>query len=138
MTSGNISNEPQCTSIQEVRKYLNSIASLAVWYKRDIVNRLDDSVISNAYGHFQIIRRARGFAPAPLKLPDGFSKNSTILAFGADLKNTFCLVKDRHAIISQHIGDLKDLRAAEEYEKQINKFLSSYNHASTSTIHRPS
>jgi len=126
MTSGNISNEPQCTSIQEVRKYLNSIASLAVWYKRDIVNRLDDSVISNAYGDFQIIRRARGFAPAPIKLPDGFSKNSTILAFGADLKNTFCLVKDGHAIISQHIGDLKDFRAAEEYEKQINKFLSFY------------
>jgi len=129
MTSGNLSDEPQCTSIEEVRKYLKGIASLAVWYKRDIVNRLDDSVISNESGGFQIIRRARGFAPAPLKLPDGFKKNKTTLALGADLKNTFCLVKDGYAIISQHIGDLNDFRAAEEYEKQINKFLSFYDAA---------
>lgn len=134
MTSGNISDEPQCTSIEEVRKYLKDIASFVVWYDRDIVNRLDDSVISNAYGGFQILRRARGFCPSPLKLPVGFTKKNTVLALGADVKNTFCLIKEGQAIISQHIGDLKDLRAAEEYEKQIEKFLSFYQAAPDSLV----
>ncbi len=126
MTSGNLSDEPQCTSIEEVRKYLKDIANLAVWYDRDIVNRLDDSVVSITSAGFQIIRRARGFSPSPLKLPDGFTKKRTILALGADLKNTFCLIKNGQAIISQHIGDLKDLRAEEEYENQIEKYLLFY------------
>ena len=51
------------------------------------------------------MRRARGYAPAPLQLAD---KGPRVLALGAELKNTVCLAKGQDAFLSPHIGDLKD------------------------------
>ncbi|XNM81650.1 hypothetical protein ACLK1V_14735 [Escherichia coli] len=31
-----------------------------------------------------------------------------MLCLGADLKNTFCLVRGEQAVLSQHLGDLSD------------------------------
>jgi hydrogenase maturation protein HypF len=65
------------------------------------------------------MRRSRGWAPNPVYLDlnvDG------ILATGAELKNTFCLGKGNQAIISQHIGDLKDFETFSFYAKNISQF----------------
>jgi len=69
MTSGNLSQEPQCTDNEEARHRLSAIADYGLFHNRDIVNRLDDSVVRVMFGKPRLIRRARGYAPAPVKLP---------------------------------------------------------------------
>ena len=88
-------------------------------HDRAIINRLDDSVVRTMGGAPRLLRRARGYAPAPLMLPPGFETASDILAMGAELKNTFCLIKDGQAILSQHIGDLEDAAANSDYRNNL-------------------
>ena len=115
MTSGNVSSEPQCTSNEDARTKLASIAGGFLMHDREIVNRLDDSVLRLDSTGPTLIRRARGFAPAPLLLDAGFAQSVHILAMGGELKSTFCLLRDGTASLSQHLGDLDDVRTREEY-----------------------
>jgi hydrogenase maturation protein HypF len=136
LTSGNLSDEPQCIDNEEARKKLMGIADYFLFHNRDIVNRVDDSVvrvieIGKAKPHLQILRRARGYAPAPINLPEGFQKIPPILAMGSQLKNTFCLLRDGQAILSQHIGDLENAAASEAYHKTLNLYLSLLEHQPT-------
>ncbi|PLZ76708.1 hypothetical protein CBP20_21465, partial [Fischerella thermalis WC213] len=108
LTSGNISDEPQCIDNDEAREKLSQIADYFLLHNREIVNRVDDSVVRVVGEQLQTIRRARGYAPAPIKLPPGFEHSPAILAMGGELKNTFCLLKDGQAILSQHLGDLEN------------------------------
>lgn len=105
-TSGNFVDEPQCINNDEAREKLSKIADYFLLHNRDIINRVDDSVVRIVGEKLQIIRRARGYAPAPINLPSGFEKVPQILAMGSELKNTFCLLRDGQAILSQHLGDL--------------------------------
>lgn len=107
LTSGNLSDDPQTIGNEDARERLAGIADIWLMYDRDIVNRLDDSVMRLDAPGPQILRRARGLAPAPLALPDGFSNAPPVLALGGELKSTFCLLKDGQAILSQHMGDLE-------------------------------
>lgn len=115
LTSGNISDEPQCIGNEEARVKLGGIADAFLMHDRDIVNRLDDSVARVMDGKPRILRRARGYAPAPLSLPEGFGSAPRILAMGAELKSTFCLLGGGRAIVSQHIGDLEEPAACADY-----------------------
>ena len=72
------------------------------------MNRIDDSVVRIDLGRPRVLRRARGYAPSAIALPEGFDRAAQVLALGGELKNTFCLVKDGQAILSQHMGDLED------------------------------
>ncbi len=108
MTSGNVSGEPQVTENTEALERLRGIADLWVLHDRNIVNRVDDSVVQFVGGASALLRRARGYAPSPLKLHEGFADVPPVFAVGADLKNTFCLLKEGAAIVSQHIGDMDD------------------------------
>ena len=108
MTSGNPSGQPQCTDNEDARQRLSEIADFALMHDRDIANRIDDSVVRIDLGRPRVLRRARGYAPGALPLPEGFDRDRQILALGGELKNTFCLVKDGRAILSQHMGDLED------------------------------
>ncbi len=128
MTSGNLHDEPQAIDNQEARTRLAGIADAWLMHDRDIVNRVDDSVVRVTAGAARTVRRARGFAPSPLTLPAGFSRAPRILALGAELKNTFCLVKDGAAVLSQHMGDQQnplahaDLRRNVELYRDLNQF----------------
>jgi len=119
MTSGNVSNEPQVIDNEEALKQLSGIADFWLMHDRDIVNRLDDSVVQEIDGEICVLRRARGFAPATLQLPKGFEHAPAILAMGAELKNTFCLLKNAKATVSQHIGDLQDAAVHADYRKAL-------------------
>src|SRR5581483_9206774 len=113
MTSGNLSEEPIAAENDEARARLGEIADAFLLHDRPIASRYDDSVVRVVAGAEMVTRRARGDAPAPLAL--SFQARRPILAFGAHLKSTFCLVKDRHAFVSQHVGDLESVETLRHY-----------------------
>ena len=117
MTSGNRSDEPQVTADAEVPARLGAIAGYALMHERGIANRVDDSVVRAMAGRVRLLRRARGYAPAPVALPHGFEAAPDILAMGGELKATFCLLKDGQAILSQHQGDLEHPAAFDDYRR---------------------
>ena len=119
MTSGNRSDAPQVTDDADAREELSGIATYALAHDRDILNRVDDSVVRIAAGKTRVMRRARGYAPAAIRLPHGFEQAPQLLAAGGDLKNTFCFVKSGAAVVSQHIGDLADARTFDDYTGTI-------------------
>ena len=129
MTSGNRSGEPQAITNDAARSQLNNIADVLLLHNRPIHNRLDDSVVvAGKYGT-QILRRARGYAPASLPLPSGFSAGQTLIALGGQLKNTLCLIKDGRAVISQHLGDLHDASTFDEYLHTLQLYRELYENA---------
>jgi len=105
MTSGNFRDEPICKDGPDVRARLRGVAAFSLSHDRPIHNRCDDSVVYEAAGELRLARRARGYAPSAVKLPAG---GASVLACGADLKNTFCLTRGAEAFLSQHIGDLSE------------------------------
>jgi len=119
LTSGNISDEPQCINNEDGQQRLSALVDGYVLHDRDIVNRLDDSVAKMMAGSPRLLRRARGYAPGAMMLPQGFEKVDGILALGGELKNTFCLIQDGQAIVSQHMGDLEHAAVHQDYTKNI-------------------
>ncbi|PZM80339.1 MAG: carbamoyltransferase HypF [Candidatus Melainabacteria bacterium] len=122
LTSGNLSDEPQCIDNEEARTRLATIADFMLCHNRDIVNRVDDSVVSSLNGRTIFYRRSRGYAPEPIALPSGFENSPPILAMGAELKNTFCLLQNGRATVSQHMGDLSECRTFEDYKRSISLY----------------
>ncbi|MFA6211969.1 MAG: carbamoyltransferase HypF [Candidatus Obscuribacterales bacterium] len=119
LTSGNVSDEPQCINNEEAKERLVTIADFFLLHNRDIINRLDDSVVRFGHKSVTVVRRARGFAPAPIALPKGFAAAPEILAMGGELKNTFCLLKGCRAVLSQHMGDLEDYKTYQDYQRNL-------------------
>jgi hydrogenase maturation protein HypF len=119
MTSGNLSDEPICTSNQDALTRLAGIADLFLVHNRDIVTRVDDSVVRWLNGRLQMIRRSRGYAPMPVLLANELPE---LLACGAELKNTFCLARGKMSFPGQHIGDLTGPKNLLFYEESITHF----------------
>ena len=119
LTSGNLSSEPQCIDNDDARDRLAGIADALLLHDRDIANRIDDSVAREMAGEMRLLRRARGFAPQSLKLPKGFSGAPDLLAMGGELKNTFCLLQQGSAVLSQHMGDLENVATFDDYRKNL-------------------
>jgi hydrogenase maturation protein HypF len=128
MTSGNIAHEPQVTDNAEVGAKLGGIADSVLRHDREIANRIDDSVIRVMRGRPRLLRRARGFAPSPIALPKGFAQAPEVLAFGGELKSTFCLIKNGVAVMSQHQGDLEDVATFDDYQKNLRLYIELYTH----------
>ncbi|MEG4681059.1 carbamoyltransferase HypF [Enterobacter cloacae] len=105
MTSGNFSGRPPAITNSQALEQLAEIADGFLLHNRDILQRMDDSVMDRDGA---LLRRARGFVPDAITLPAGFCHLPAILATGADMKNTFCLVRGNQAVLSQHFGDLSD------------------------------
>ncbi|MGE5155481.1 MAG: carbamoyltransferase HypF [Bdellovibrio bacteriovorus] len=128
MTSGNRSEEPQCIDNGEALERIGEIADFSLLHDRVIVNRVDDSVARLIDGAPRLLRRARGYAPAPIPLPPGFESAPQILAFGGELKSTACLLKGGQAILTQHLGDLEEARTAREYERTLDLYQTLFEH----------
>jgi len=128
LTSANLSDEPQIISNYEIKKRLSEISEYVLWHDRDIINRVDDSVVRIMSEQPRILRRARGYAPAPIPLPAGFKNIPDLIAMGGELKNTFCLIKEGNAILSQHMGDLENAPAFEDYKKNLSLYADLFQH----------
>lgn len=126
LTSGNVSGEPQCISNDQSLEQLSQIAEAQLLHNRAIANRVDDSVLRFMAGEMRVLRRARGFTPAPLKLPQGFEQAPKILALGAELKNTFCLVEQGQAVLSQHNGDLANYSTLQDFQQHLAMYQTLY------------
>lgn len=116
MTSGNLSGNPICTGNEEGIEKLSQIVDHFLLHDRDIVTRVDDSVVRIIGETPHILRRARGFVPAPLPIEADLPP---ILGCGAGLKNTFCLGRGNALFPSQHIGDLDNLEVYDFYQESI-------------------
>lgn len=119
MTSGNLSEEPIATENEEARHRLDSLADAFLMHDRDIYIRCDDSVMRVYDKKIHPIRRSRGYAPFPVKLP---WQSLPLLAVGAELKNTFCITHGNYAFLSQHIGDMENYETLKSFEQSVEHF----------------
>ncbi|HXV65033.1 MAG TPA: carbamoyltransferase HypF [Vicinamibacteria bacterium] len=115
-TSGNRSEEPITISNDEALDRLGDIADFFLVHDRPIHRRADDSIARCDPRGVRLLRRARGYAPRPITLPD---EAPPLLAVGGELKNTICLTRGREAFLSPHIGDLDNLEAFESFKTSI-------------------
>jgi hydrogenase maturation protein HypF len=120
MTSGNRSDEPIAYRDEEAVAQLGAIADYFLVHDRPIHMRCDDSVARVVKGDLYPIRRSRGYAPAPLRVAESFVRH--ILACGGELKNTFCVAKERHAFISHHIGDLENYETLRSFREGVEHY----------------
>lgn len=120
VTSANLGGEPLLIDDIDAKEKLVSIADLTVSYNRQILTRVDDSVMQIMNHATMFIRRARGFAPQRIKLP--YSIPST-LALGGHLKNTFCITRDDEAFVSQHLGSLTNKSTIEFFHESLTHWL---------------
>jgi hydrogenase maturation protein HypF len=120
LTSGNVSDEPIAYRDDDAAARLGAIVDCFLTHDRPIHIRTDDSVVRVLRGREMPLRRSRGYAPAPLALP--VAARRPILSCGAELKNTFCLARDRRAFVSHHIGDLENYRSLRAFTQGIEHF----------------
>jgi hydrogenase maturation protein HypF len=116
MTSGNLSEEPIVVSNEEALERLGGVADWFLLHDREIYMRADDSVVRTIEGEERVLRRSRGYAPQVMDLGREVPE---LLACGGELKNVFCLTKGRHAILSQHIGDLENYETLLFFEETL-------------------
>jgi hydrogenase maturation protein HypF len=134
MTSANLSEEPQCITVEETRQRMQGIADYLLLHNRPIVNRVDDSVTRVLASKSRVLRRARGYAPEPLQLPTEFADAPALLAMGGELKNTFGLLRDGQVVLSQHLGDLEDARTWKEYGHTLRLYQQLFEHQPTAIV----
>lgn len=123
MTSGNLSGRPPALSNAQALNELADIADGFLLHNRDIVQRMDDSLVRSSG---EMLRRARGYVPDALPLPPGLGDIPPLLALGADMKNTFCLARGSEAVLSQHFGDLGEEGVEQQWRSALQLMQSIY------------
>ncbi len=124
VTSANQSGNPLIIDDDTAQRELSSIADEVISYNRQIVTRVDDSVVRVIHHSPIIIRRARGYVPERIKLP--YPIPST-LALGGHLKNTFCITRHDEAYVSQHIGSLNNKATIEFFHESLTHWMQCLN-----------
>ncbi|MDQ3611783.1 MAG: carbamoyltransferase HypF, partial [Actinomycetota bacterium] len=117
MTSGNRSDEPVVHVDDDAHERLFPLVDGLLTHDRPIHIRVDDSVVRNVDGAPYLLRRSRGYAPAPISVPS--ASRVPVLACGAELKSTIALARGRQVFLSHHIGDLKNYEAYESFCEAI-------------------
>ena len=122
-TSGNLSDEPICIDNDDALVRLGKIADLFLLHDRPVERHVDDSVAIWTGDSLQLVRRARGYAPLPVRVSRA---GPTVVAAGAHLRNTIALAIGHDVFISQHIGDLETRAARDAHQRVIRDFLTMY------------
>ncbi|MFA6403353.1 MAG: carbamoyltransferase HypF [Salinivirgaceae bacterium] len=119
LTSGNVADEPITIDNEKATLHFRNKVDGIIDYNRDIYNRVDDSVCAVINNEVRIIRRSRGFTPQPIHTN---SPTEGIFAAGAELVNSFCMGKGYQALLSQYLGDLKNMETFQFYEETYQRF----------------
>ncbi len=120
MTSGNLSDEPIAIGNAEAHRRLAGVADRFLLHDRDILSRVDDSVLRLVGDDPVFLRRARGYAPLPLGLPVAAPR--PLVAVGPHLKNTFTLTSGARAFVSPHVGDLESVESVDHWRATFTRF----------------
>ena len=128
LTSGNRSGEPQCITNETARNDLQGIADYWLLHDREIINRVDDSVVREMGGNIRTLRHGRGYAPESRALPEGFEESPDLLAMGGELKNSFALLHQGRITSAQYIGDLKGQSNFEAYRNTHQLYQQLFDH----------
>jgi len=118
MTSANAPNEPIITDNNTAVTRLRGVVDYFLVHSRDIAQRADDSVVRCIDQIPTPIRRSRGYAPAPIVLPNQVETRA--LGLGAELNVTSCMILENKAYLTQHIGDAETIETAEFLEHATN------------------
>jgi len=147
-TSANRGDEPVIAEEAELFRKLKRIFDAALVHNRKIENRIDDSVgylspkksqgkiirvpevpngkstkSSDKHGwgrDIRLLRRARGFAPAPIETKFEFPP---LLAVGAEMKGSFAVAEGRRMWLSPHIGELTNRETIRFFEETLETYL---------------
>ena len=119
MTSGNRSDEPIAFCDADALVRLHDIADAFLVHDRPIHRRADDSVVRSDGGRRSVLRRARGFVPRTIVVPDVVGGLGSVLGVGAELKNTVCLSRGNEALLSAHLGDLENVEVLRSFTTAI-------------------
>ena len=122
-TSGNRAIEPICIDNAQALENLAGIADYFLVHNRPILRPLDDSIVREINKKITVLRRARGFAPLPIRL-NNLPENT--LAVGGQMKNTVAISHKNQAILSQHLGDLDSPATREQFEKTLADLQNAY------------
>lgn len=121
MTSGNLSGLPICRNDDDVRKEIRSYCDTVLTHNRRIIIRADDSVMDFYDGKPYMIRRSRGYAPLPFMMTKKFS--GSVIAYGGELKNTFCVAVNSLMYPSSYIGDLTDIKGKNALKESCERMM---------------
>lgn len=121
LTSGNRSEEPIAIDDADALDRLDGIADAWLRHDRRIAARADDSVAVVRRGAPAVLRRARGFAPAPVRL--GRPVDGPVLGVGGDLQAAWCVVDGDEAHPGAHAGDLDDERTIVAWRAALDRHL---------------
>ena len=129
MTSGNIHDEPIVTSDEHARETLGPLVQGIIGNNREIRARYDDSVVrvlefGQAGNALQFVRRARGYAPTPVRVSDvfGAAPNSCVCATGPEQKTTLCFMRNTEAFVTQHIGDVENALVSDAWFETLDRY----------------
>ncbi|MBU8921461.1 MAG: carbamoyltransferase HypF [Bacteroidales bacterium] len=122
MTSANFTDEPLISREDELSGILGRIADAALINDREIAHKCDDSIFFVPGRTVIPLRRARGFVPEPVILPQHHDR--CVLATGGQEKGTFTLTRGDRAFVSSHLGDLGDFRGQENFKRELESFCS--------------
>ena len=125
MTSGNEYGKPMCTSESEAFEKLSKFVDYFLLHNREIVNRVDDSVVRLTDNKQILLRRGRGYAPAWIRIPVNLSR--PIIAFGAELQTAGAVAFEDKAVLTQYIGDADDYDIIIDLDRYIKFFTDIYN-----------
>jgi hydrogenase maturation protein HypF len=118
MTSANDRDEPLIFTNEEAVAHLGELCDAILWHERPIERPVDDSVVLDVPDrHPILLRRSRGYVPAPLFLP--FETKSNGVCVGGELKNTVAVVRGNEVILSQHLGDLQNARTYANFKRTV-------------------
>ncbi len=133
MTSGNRSDEPIAHHDDDALERLRGIADIFLTNNRQIHVRCDDSVTRVVLGTPSPIRRSRGDAPSPIRLP--IACPQTVLAVGGQLKGVFALGQGQQARLSHHLGDLDQLDAYRAFERDVELYMAQMSGRPAQIVH---
>ena len=114
MTSANMPGYPMITDTGVALKKLAKDADYFLVHNREIVNRVDDSVIRDGY----ILRLSRGIAPKRTAIDLG---DRCILGVGPELNANATIYKGGFAITSPHVGNVRNPATLAYLQETIEK-----------------